>query len=69
MEQQDFQIDELHSLLMAGNTQEILDRIYRIFNLRIPRLPKELGLSFLNVENDAERGSRIGLSYILKKIS
>jgi len=54
---------------MVGNTREILDRIYGIFNLRIPRLPQEIGVSFLNVENDVEKGSRIGLSYILRKIS
>jgi hypothetical protein len=33
------------------------------------RLPKELGLSFLGVEVDEEHNkSRLGLSYMLKKI-
>jgi hypothetical protein len=33
------------------------------------RLPKELGVSFLGVEKNENNETRIGLSYILKKIS
>ena len=63
-----FSIQELQTLINSGaSTIQILDSIYKIFNLRIPRLPQEIGLSFLNVENHPQKGSRIGLSYILRK--
>jgi hypothetical protein len=46
-----------------------LDKIFQLSGLRGPRLPKELGLSFLGVEKDEKTGkTRIGLSYLLKKI-
>ena len=32
------------------------------------RLPREAGVSFLYVENDENKGSRIGLSYMLKRL-
>jgi hypothetical protein len=32
------------------------------------RLPREAGVSFLHVENDENKGSRIGLSYMLKRL-
>lgn len=32
------------------------------------RLPREAGVSFLHVENDESKGSRIGLSYLLKRL-
>ena len=63
-----FSIEELQSLINSGASNiQVLDSIYKIFNLRIPRLPQEIGISFLNVENDPQKGSRIGLSYILRK--
>ena len=63
-----FSIEELQSLINSGaSTIQVLDSVYKIFNLRIPRLPQEIGISFLNVENDSQKGSRIGLSYILRK--
>ncbi len=63
-----FSIQELQNLIDIGASRDqILDSIYKIFNLRIPRLPQELGVSFLNVENHPQKGSRIGLSYILRK--
>lgn len=37
-------------------------------NIRGLRLPREAGVSFLGVEQDKDKGSRIGLSYILKKM-
>jgi choline dehydrogenase-like flavoprotein len=61
-------IETLQSSIHSNeNPSVILNNIYRVFNLRIPRLPQEIGLSFLNVENSPQKGSRIGLSYILKK--
>jgi len=63
-----FSILELEHLINSGaSTIQVLDSIYKIFNLRIPRLPQEIGVSFLNVENHPQKGSRIGLSYILRK--
>ena len=63
-----FSLSELQNLINTGaSTIQILDSIYKIFNLRIPRLPQEIGVSFLNVENHPQKGSRIGLSYILRK--
>ena len=61
-------IADLHNLILTGDTNMILNSISRVFNLRIPRLPTEIGVSFLNVENDPQKGSRIGLGYILRKI-
>jgi len=63
-----FSILELENLINSGaSTIQVLDSVYKIFNLRIPRLPQEIGVSFLNVENHSQKGSRIGLSYILRK--
>jgi hypothetical protein len=61
-------ITDLYNLILSGDTNKVLDTVSKIFNLRIPRLPAELGVSFLNVENDPQKGSRIGLGYILRKI-
>jgi hypothetical protein len=33
------------------------------------RLPREFGVSFLGVEEDEQNRTRIGLSYILKRVS
>ena len=38
-------------------------------NIRGLALPREAGISFFSVEYDKEKGSRIGLSYLLKRIS
>ncbi len=47
----------------------LFDKLSRLYGLRGPRLPKELGLSFLGVEKDEKTGKiRIGLSYLLNKI-
>ena len=63
-----FSIQELQNLInSSASTIQVLDTIYKIFNLRLPRLPQEIGLSFLNVENHPQKGSRIGLSYILRR--
>ena len=63
-----FSLSELQNLINSGaSTIQILDSVYKIFNLRIPQLPQEIGVSFLNVENHPQKGSRIGLSYILRK--
>ena len=61
-------IADLYDLILTGDTNKVVDTVSRIFNLRIPRLPVELGVSFLNVENDPQKGSRIGLGYVLHKI-
>ena len=68
-------INPEHDRLISTNTafdqnkvNDVLNTVSKLFNLRIPRLPIELGVSFLNVENDPQKGSRIGLEYILRKI-
>jgi choline dehydrogenase-like flavoprotein len=54
---------------VSAEAESLLDKISRLSGLRGPRLPKELGLSFLGVEKDEKTGkTRIGLSYLLKKI-
>lgn len=55
---------------VSAEAESILDKISSLFSgLRVPRLTRELGLSFLGVERDEETGkTRIGLSYLLKKI-
>ena len=63
-----FSIEELKTLINEGASNfQILDSIYKIFNIRLPRLPQDIGVSFLNVENDPQKGFRIGLSYTLKR--
>jgi choline dehydrogenase-like flavoprotein len=54
---------------VSAEAESLLDKISRLSGLRGPRLPRELGLSFLGVERDEKTGkTRIGLSYLLKKI-
>jgi choline dehydrogenase-like flavoprotein len=54
---------------VSTEAESLLDKISRLSGLRGPRLPRELGLSFLGVEKDEKTGkTRIGLSYLLKKI-
>jgi choline dehydrogenase-like flavoprotein len=55
---------------VSSEAESLLDKISRLSGLRGPRLPREIGLSFLGVEKDEKTGkTRIGLSYLLKKIS
>jgi hypothetical protein len=55
---------------VSAEAESFLDKISSLFSeLRMPRLSRELGLSFLGVERDKQTGkTRIGLSYLLKKI-
>jgi choline dehydrogenase-like flavoprotein len=54
---------------VSAEAESLLDKISRLSGLRGPRLPRELGLSFLGVEEDKKtKKTRIGLSYLLKKI-
>jgi len=46
-----------------------LEKLSQMLPIRGIRLPKELGFSFLGVEVDENKGTRLGLSYILKRIS
>lgn len=48
-------------------TDALLDML-SMRNIRGIRLPQEFGVSFLGVEEDELKGSRVGLSYLLKKI-
>jgi hypothetical protein len=54
---------------VSAEAESLLDKIARLSGLRGPRLPRELGISFLGVEEDKKtKRTRIGLSYLLKKI-
>lgn len=55
---------------VSAEAESFLDKISTLFSgLRAPRLSRELGLSFLGVERNDQIGkTRIGLSYLLKKI-
>lgn len=53
---------------ISPSAEAFLERISKMLNIRGIRLPKELGVSFLGVEEDEQKGTRIGLSYILKRI-
>ena len=54
---------------VSEEAQSLLEKISRLSGLGGPRLPREVGLSFLGVEKDEKTGkTRIGLSYLLKKI-
>ncbi|MBI3639348.1 MAG: GMC family oxidoreductase [Thaumarchaeota archaeon] len=46
-----------------------LEKISKRLNIKGLTLPKELGVSFLGVEEDKIKGTRIGFSYILKRIA
>ncbi|MDF0682710.1 MAG: hypothetical protein P0116_17255, partial [Candidatus Nitrosocosmicus sp.] len=66
-------IDDLKRLLPIPKSNQVestFQKIQQFFPSRGIRLPKELGLSFVGVEEDDKtKETRIGLSYILKKLS
>ncbi|HKX81275.1 MAG TPA: GMC family oxidoreductase [Nitrososphaera sp.] len=51
----------------SGVTDSLLE-LLSARNIRGIRLPREFGVSFLGVEEDKQKGTRIGLSYLLKRI-
>jgi len=65
-------LDDFKRLLAIPASKEkesAYEKLAQMLPFRGIRLPKELGLSFLGVEVDEEHNkSRVGLSYILKKI-
>ena len=66
-------IDDLKRLLpipKSNEVESVFQKIQQFFPGRGIRLPKELGLSFIGVEEDDKtKETRVGLSYILKKLS
>jgi hypothetical protein len=46
---------------VSAEAESLLDKIARLSGLRGPRLPRELGLSFLGVERDTKKLERQGL--------
>lgn len=52
---------------ISHETESFLEKIGGMLNIRGIRVPKELGVSFLGVEEDKQKGTRVGLSYILKR--
>jgi len=54
---------------IARDVGGFFDKIANNLNVRGMPLPQEAGVSFLNIENDKKMGTRIGLSYLLKRIS
>lgn len=64
--------DDLRRLLTIPISKDMeiaYEKLSQILPIRGVKLPKELGLSFLGVEVDEIKGTRLGLSYILKKIN
>ena len=66
-------VDDLKRLLpvpISTQVESAYHKLQQFFPTRGVRLPKELGLSFLGVEVDKKTThTRLGLSYILKRIS
>jgi choline dehydrogenase-like flavoprotein len=56
--------------IKISNNDVLKDKLSFLEKFYLPgiRLPKELGLSFLQVEENEQNETRIGLSYVLKKI-
>jgi choline dehydrogenase-like flavoprotein len=56
--------------IKISNNDVLKDKLSFLEKFYLPgiRLPKELGLSFLQIEENEQKETRIGLSYILKKI-
>lgn len=54
---------------IAKDVGNFLDVMANTLHIRGFPLPKEAGVSFLNVEKHEKKGTRIGLSYLLKRIS
>jgi hypothetical protein len=52
----------------ASGRADSLFEMLSMRNIRGIRLPREFGVSFLGVEEDEKKGTRIGLSYLLKRI-
>jgi hypothetical protein len=53
----------------STSTDSFFEKIIHTLNISGIRLPKELGVSFLNVEKDKDGRTRIGLSFLLKRIN
>lgn len=66
-------IDDLRRYMPVPTTMEgdlFYEKLVHLgSNIKGLALPREAGISFLSVEYDKEKGSRIGLSYLLKRIS
>jgi choline dehydrogenase-like flavoprotein len=54
---------------VSSSQEALLEKIGRMLHTRGIRLPREAGVSFLNVEEDPKKGTRVGLSYILRRIA
>ena len=48
---------------VPAEAESLLDKISRLSGLRGPRLPRELGVSFLGVEREMKKLERQGLGY------
>jgi hypothetical protein len=51
----------------SSRTDSLLDML-SLRNVTGIRLPREFGVSFLGIEEDEQLGTRIGLSYLIKRI-
>ena len=63
--------DDLRRLLpvkISNDMESFVGKLAQMLPLRGLRLSKELGLSFLGVEENEDKQTRIGLSYILRRI-
>ena len=63
--------DDLRRLLpvkISNDMESFFEKLSKGLHVGGLRLPKELGLSFLGVEENESKQTRLGLSYILKRI-
>jgi hypothetical protein len=56
--------------IKISNNDVLKDKLSFLEKFYLPgiQLPKELGLSFLQVEENEKKETRIGLSYVLKRM-
>jgi hypothetical protein len=56
--------------IIISNNDVLKNKLSFLEQFYLPgiRVPKELGLSFLQVEENEQNETRIGLSYILKRL-
>jgi hypothetical protein len=65
-------LEDFMRILPIPTSPEIasfFEKLSHMLSIRGIRLPKELGLSFLGVEVNENKETRLGLSYVLKRIS
>lgn len=66
-------IDDIRRYLpipTSSETDTFFEKLLHLgSNIRGLRLPREAGVSFLSVEEDKNKGTRVGLSYLIKRLA